>query len=259
MKRTDKIRLAKLEYKYNKIEWISSLFIHTMIIASIIFSMTISVELSRAFNDYAITMNEDGYFFYCKPANQNIKNEVEWFEDNGFYEVTFSDDSSKGTIKIDSLEGIIIKKFKALLSGRDFWNEDIDNLIQINMFCSIIFLFISIILFVVMINSSSNSFLMKISEREKYIKMLISIGVARKECMSIYRYYFMFKECVAILLGVIINAVVMVGINRYIVESMHIQTYFSLFMPQICIFIIVVVLSVMSLSLGKMWRKKYEF
>lgn len=255
MRITDTFKLVKHEYNYGKIESISSILMHTVIMGCILLTLTIATEISHVCNDYMGMIYTDGYIFFLKGFEQE---DSAWLEERGFKDIAISDDGSSGMATADSIERIWLYKFQALFGGKDLWSEDTDLILEIILFGIILFAAIAFILFVVMINSITNSFSMKLDERGRYIEMLMGLGAAKRYCVRIFALFFMLRELAALALAVCLNAVIVRCINKYIVNVIHIKTAFSILKPQIIAVIAAFGILIICFSFRKVWSKKNE-
>ena len=256
MKISDTVRLAFNEGRNGKTEWISSVLMHAVVLVCIFLTLTVSLETGRIFNDYMKQGYPDGYEFYLNGFDEN---DVSWLENRGFMNIFFSEDGNVSTASIDSIEKIWIYKFQALSGRQDIWNEDIENMLEIVLFINTVFVSIGLVLCVIMVNSSNNSFSMKIDERREYIDMLYRLGASGRDCVSIFAVYFLLRELISLAAAVAVNAVVMHIINIYLTDVIHIDTGFSLFRPEIVGIVAAVSVVIMWISFGKIWRKRNEF
>ena len=61
--------------------------------------------------------------------------------------------------------------------GKDIWDDDLDKILEVILFGNIIFVSLTVVMCVILINSNTNSFTMKLDERSKYICMLKQLGM----------------------------------------------------------------------------------
>lgn len=255
MKTTDTFKLVKHEYSYGKSEWISAVLMHTVIIGCILLTMTMATEFSHACNDYMSMIYPDGYTFYLKGFEPE---DSDWLEKRGFTDISVFSEGSGGMATIESIEKIWRYKFQALFSGRDLWNEDTDFMLEVILFGGIVFAAIAVILFIVMVNSNSNSFSMKLDERGRYIRMLRRLGATKRDCIRIFALFFMMRGLAVLVLSVCLNAVIICRINKYIADVMHIKTAFSVFKPTVIAAIAVLGVLMICLSFRRVWGQKNE-
>ena len=126
------------------------------------------------------------------------------------------------------------------------------------LFGNIIFMAISVILFVIMLNSNSNSFHMKLNERKRYIDMLIYLGITKSNCIRIYFIFFLIRIVLAMVLATGINVIFMTVINNHIQNVLRVDTEFSLIKPILVVIVFIFSTVIMNLSFGKVWRKKND-
>ena len=143
-----------------------------------------------------------------------------------------------------------------LSEGKDIWNEGIDLMLEVMLFASIIFMSISVVLFIIMINSNSNSFCMKLKERERYIDMLIYLGMTKKDCICFFMTFFVLRVMVALLFATCINGILIMTINNYIHNVLKIDTAFSNIKPTLVTAIFVLSIVIMNISFLRVWRNK---
>ncbi|MGN0374025.1 MAG: hypothetical protein ACI4EN_00875 [Butyrivibrio sp.] len=255
MKIRDSFKLVKYEYHYGKAENIASFLMNSIIFTCILLSLTITTELSKVFNDYMSKAYPDGYIFRINGFNEN---DIKWLEERGFYDIDFYTDGTGGTAVTKDISNIWSYKFRVLISGKDIWNEEIDEMLEVVLFADIVFTAITIILCVIFINSNSNSFSMKLEERKKYIDMLIQLGMNRGSCISVFVLFFMTRVMFAVLFSICINGMIICFVDDYIIKIMHIRNGFSLLRPDIAGAIIILSILIMIVSFQKIWREKYE-
>lgn len=253
MKITDTFKLVKHEYHFGKPEWVSSILMHTVIMTCILFTVTIALEISHVCSDYMSMSYTDGYIFYLKGFSEG---DSDWLEKREFTEIYMSSEGPTGIATIGNLEKIWLYKFEALFQGKDLWNEEVDQILEIILLGHIVFAAIAGILFMIMVNSNSNALSMKLDERKKYIIMLMRLGAAKRECIRIFTLFFALRGLAALILSVCLNALIIRSVNRYIVNVMHIKTAFSIVRPVVIIAIAVLNIFMTGFSLGRIWRKK---
>ena len=254
MKLTDTLKLIKYEYNYGKGEWISSIVMNVIVIACILLSMTVTLEINSVCNDYISMGYPNGYKFSLVGFNEQ---DVEWLENRGFTKIVVSDVENGCAVNSD-ISRIWIYKFEALFSGKDIWNEDIDLVLEVMLFGNIIFMAISVMLFAIMSNSNSNSFNMKLNERKYYIDMLIYLGMTKSNCIRIYFIFFLMRIVLATMLATGINVIFMTVINNHIQNVLGVDTEFSLIKPMLVVIVFIFSTVIMNLSFGKVWRKKND-
>ena len=255
MKISDTVKLVKYEYKYGKTEWIVSIIMNALVMGCILMSLTISLELSSVCSDYFESSYTAGFEFR---ANGFTRDDEKWLTDRGFKITNYWDEDKKCEVITENLDNIWIYKFEALFMGKDIWDDDLDKILEVILFGNIIFVSLTVVMCVILINSNTNSFTMKLDERSKYICMLKQLGMPTKTCVGIYTWFFITKAVVALVLACGINAVVINFVNDFMSDKLHINSNFSIIRPEIAVAAFAVTILLMCISFRKIWREKNE-
>lgn len=255
MRVKDTFRLVKCEYKYGKTEWIFSIIMSSLVMACILMSLTVALELSGVCSEYFESSYTEGFEFEAKGFT---KDDEKWLTDRGFKITEYWDEDNECEVVTDSLDNIWFYKFEALFAGKDIWDEDLDNLLEVILFGNIIFVTLTVVLCVILINSNTNSFSMKLDERYKYITMLKQLGMTTKSCVGIYMWFFVGKGVVSLVLASGMNVLLMAFINDFMADKLHIMSEFSLIRPEMVLIVFAITILLMCISFRKIWREKNE-
>jgi len=176
--------------------------------------------------------------------------------DMGFEDIRFETREPTGYLK--NLEHIWWYKLRAAAKGKDIWNAEIDNYLMILLFCRIIFAVIGILLWIIMLNSISNSFQMKLSERERFIQLLHRLGCARKTIFGIYFVYFVIRALAVFAAAALLAGSIMYLLNDYMDRVMYLKVGMPVFPAILIAVMIVIQLVLMKLVMRKAWRESNE-
>ena len=153
----DRFKFVGYELRYSKSEWIASIVMNAVVFACCLMAVIIAAEVGTVCSKYLKKIYKNGYEFYAEGFTED---DSEWLEDRGFtFYIEHFDDPYVVT---DDLNNIWIYKFEALMQGKDIWSDDFDLTVEIILFAKIIFTSIAVLLIIVLTNSNSNSFSMKL-------------------------------------------------------------------------------------------------
>lgn len=255
MKFCDKFKLMLHEYRYEKLEWIISVLLQCLIFTSVLFLFTVAIGIDDICGIYMKPLYEDGYEFALVGYT---KADMPKLEQMGFRDITFSQNGESIDGVRDNLTGIWIYKLQAAFDGKDIWNEGLEEILGVMLFCQVILGAIGVAMLIIMLNNLSNSFAMKLMRRQRYIQMMEQLGCSKKICQSIYYGFFGIRNVVALLISVIINSGLVSLLNKYMKEQMYIPASFQVFDWGMMFAIFVVSMSLMWLSFRKQWRQMNE-
>lgn len=255
MKLSDTLKITLNEYRYERLEWIISVFLQCLIYTCLFFLLTIIFNLDNVFGDYLSPLYEDGYYFFTEGYSESDISEL---EDMGFYDITFSSDGGQGCVITDKLDGIWINKFKAVFEGKDIWNEDLDEILGILFFCQFMFAVICIVLFIVMSNNINNSIAMKLARRKKYIDMLEILGCPLAVIKRIYLMFFQLRNIAALVISSFAGLCCVHLLNKYIHLGMKISISFVYISAQGILIIVALGIIFELFSFAKQWRQMNE-
>lgn len=255
MKISDTVKLVKYEYKYGKAEWIFSIIMNALVMACIFMSLTIALELSGVCSDYFESSYTAGFEFRAKGFTGY---DEKWLTDRGFKVTEYWDEDNECKVVTDSLDNIWLYKFEALFIGKDIWDEDLDKILEVILFGNIIFVALTVVMCVILINSNTNSFSMKLDERHQYISMLKQLGMPTKSCIGIYIWFFVGRGLASLVLACGMSALLLKYINIFMADKLHINSEFSLIRPEIVLIAFAVTILLMCISFQKIWREKDE-
>ena len=255
MKTRDILRLITNEAKYGKREWILSFMMQTFLMVCVLVSMlffsrlghTGDVLLHAAFNCDEFPFRLSGY----APGDLDELTEM------GFTDVQFYEDQEPiGYLK--NLEHIWWYKFRAVTQGKDIWNQEIDGYLMILLFCRIVFAVVGILLWIIMLNSVSNSFQMKLSERERFIQMLHRLGGTRRTIFAVYFTFFVVRALLVFFAASFALGMIMHFLNSYMERVMYLKVDFPVFPILLLLVLLFIHLALMRLVMRKAWRESNE-
>lgn len=256
MKFWDSLKLIVHEYRYEKLEWILSVALQWLIFTSVFFLLTIAFDLDEVCGNYMGTLYPNGYDFMLEGYG---KEDIPELEKMGFYDISFSDVGESGYGVTDDLNGIWALKWKANLSGKDIWNEGLDEILSVLFFCQLSFGAIGLVMFIIMLNNLSNSFAMKLMRRKRYIRMLGQLGCRKEVCQRIYYGFFSIRNVLALILAVSTNACLIHLLNGYMMKYMYISASFQSFYLVLVLGVLFVSMCLMWITFQKQWRRMNEY
>lgn len=124
----DMLKLVGYEYRYEKKEWILSLILQCLAFIGVFFLFAIAGDIDRVCGEYLSPLYPDGYAFNLTGYDESDICELEGM---GFHDITFSGVSGQGGAVTDSLSGIWSRKLYAVFTGKDIWNNAIDEILSI--------------------------------------------------------------------------------------------------------------------------------
>ena len=254
MKLRDKIRLSLIEFHHDKKEWITSVILHILVFACVLFLSTISVDIDSVIYGYVDQYNPDGYA--CRMSGY-LEGDVKELENMGFYDFCI-DDGVVESGSIDSIDNAWQYKIKSIMDGKDLYFFEVEDDLNVLLFIKVVFLALSIVLFVLMCGNIINALAIKISKREEYIKMLMGLGMSKRDCGNIYVRFFLARNIFALLIASLLNVWVVMGINRYLIKAMKFKALFSAFNPALILVIFFLCVSFMMIIIKRQWRSRYE-
>lgn len=219
MKCSDEFKLAYREFAGGKRECVLSVLIHAMLLVGVLFSFTMFLHISGIGDSFLGASMNAPYDFQLTGFSGE---DTEWLRER---EITISvyDDAGIPTYgKVSSLRRIWLTKFQAILAGKDIWSAELDDALTVLLFLHLLFAITAIVLWVVWANTMYNSWAMKAAERKTCIDMYYRLGMSRGAISGIYFLYFVFRELLALLLAVGVNALVIFTVNRFVTASMNV-------------------------------------
>ena len=250
MRIRDIVKLAWNEFHYGRGEWFLSGFMQIVIMTCVLFTFTVALQTNRVGDEMfrPIYASEWGYYFQFDSFTEENRAELEQM---GFHDIEFynnGDGEAGGFGYIDSIQNIWFLKLRAVLEGKDIWDEDNEELFAILLLLQLVFWGIGIALMIMFVNSTSNAFAMKYQERERYIRMLRSLGFSKERVAAVYLLYFGSKVAAATVLAVILNTAWMNMINHCAREEMKITQQFKVFIPELLLIMIAGILVILLIS-----------
>ena len=255
MKFWDKIRLILHEYRYEKLEWMISVGLQWLIFTSVLFLFTVAFSVDEICGEYMKTIYPEGYDFFLTGYGEQ---DISKLEEMGFCDISFSSVGDSGYARRDDLDGIWRHKLQAAFSGKDIWNEGLDEILCAMLFCQITFFAIGVVMLMVMLNNLSNSFTMKLMRRKHYIRMLRQLGCSRRVCQEIYYIFFALRNVLALILATGMNAFLVTMLNRYMAETMYIYASFDRVSWLMVLTLGGISMFVMWISFRRQWRQMDE-
>lgn len=253
MKLCDMLCLVKNEFKYEKKEWIVNVVLHILIFSCTFFVFSLAMSMNGMGDNYLKKMYKDGYTFFLNGYTE--KNETE-LEDMGFYNLHF--DGTRGSGTLDEIDSIWTKKIKATITGKDIWNEDIDEFILMLGLFEVIFVMLAILMIFLSINNLSNSFAMKLIRRNKFILMLSVLGYKKRQIKGLYYTFFCARNVISLLISCGVNISVIKISNTYIGETLRINSGIQILDIIEVIGIFVCIETLMWASFRKVWNRNNE-
>lgn len=219
MRVCDTLRLVKNEFRYGKVEWITSMVLQILILSCTFFVVSLEIDLGGMGEEYLRKLYPDGYEFSLSGYTEEDREEL---VSMGFYDLNLYEGGGSGIL--DGIRGIWLSKIKAVMDGKDIWNQDIDEFVIMLGTFQIIFGILSLLLIFVMLNNLSNSFHMKILRREQYITMMSRLGCRRKELRRIFYIFFSIRNLFSLLVSGCINIGIMSVFNKHIGDLLEIRS-----------------------------------
>ncbi len=252
MRILDKLKLILHECKYEKSELVLSVILQILTFTAVCFMFTLSLGIDDVCGQYMRPLNEDGYEFTFRGYTDA---DIEELEEKGFYNISVNQDGELLNGYIGDTDGIWVYKIQAVLDGKDIWNEALEEILGVILFCQVVTGAIGIAMFIIMLNNLTNSFTMKLIERKNYINMLYNLGCSKGNCKSIYYGLFSMRNVLSIVMAGIINGGVIAAVNNYLYDKMKLENAFSESNPMMLICILLLSISFMWISFEKQWRR----
>lgn len=232
-----------------------SFVLQSLIFISVLFLTTVTGDLDRICGEYIQPLYPNGYGFQLMGYQAE---DIPELERMGFYNINFSNLETQGYAVTDSLENIWLCKLRAVWSGKDIWNSELDEVLSVIFFAQMIFGGIGVILLVIMMNNLSNSFAMRLMRRRPYIRMLEQLGCTQAVCRKIWYGFLGMRSIFALLCAVCVNSVLIGLLNEYMAKRMYIKSIFAPFSGGLSVGILVICAVLMWLSFRKQWRQMDE-
>lgn len=255
MKVIDILKLSKYEYKYNKKECIYSGLVHIVILVCMLVSLTFSIDISKISNDY-ISPKYNGEFSF--KLRGFCEEDTDWLEKRGFSNLIYDEDGNIFMADCTSIVHIWKYKLQAVFAHKDIWSEELDSYLEIVLYGRVIFFTITVIMFIMYVNSLLNSINMKNEERKRYKLMLSNIGAQKKDCIKIFLFYFITKNCIEYFAVIAINFLIINAMNNIINKKLNISTVIDSFKPGIILFTFLLSIMIISVSIVRIWRKSND-
>lgn len=220
MRIRDTLKLAKWELKIGIKECVVSLMIQCVLLACIIFSLSLFCGIDDVVDNYLRGENTEPYKFQLRNFDEGDK---AWLYKNGFFFFCYDDDENIILASTNSISNIWSKKIYALINGKDIWNEETDKIIEVILFGKIVLGALVIILAVLMISNILNSIELKMLDRNYYKSIISSIGMRKKDVKDVYLSYFLCRSLVVVLLAELIYWAMNTVVNNYIDKIMKIN------------------------------------
>ncbi|MCM1101130.1 MAG: hypothetical protein NC398_07070 [Acetatifactor muris] len=232
-----------------------SLVLQSLIFVSVLFLTTVAGDLDRICGEYIQPLYPNGYGFQLMGYQAK---DIPELERMGFYNINFSNLETQGYAVKDSLENIWLYKLRAVWSGKDIWNSELDEILSVTFFAQVIFGAIGAVMLVIMMNNLSNSFAMRLMRRKPYIRMLEQLGCTRTVCRRIWYGFFGIRSIFALTCAVCINSMLICLLNEYMAKRLYIESSFVPFSGVLSVGILVTCAVLMWLSFRKQWRQMDE-
>ena len=255
MRLLDKLKLIFRECKYEKSELVLSVIQQILTFVAVCFMFTIFLGIDNVCGKYMLPLYDEGYSFSLEGFTQD---DIETLEDKGFYNFLVNNEGEVIEAYINDINGIWIYKLQAVFESKDIWNEALEEILGVMLFCQIITGAIGIALFIIMLNNLSNSFAMKLIERKKYISMLYQLGCSKRDCKGIYYGFFVMRNVLALVVASAVNCGLIIAVNNYILDKIKLSDAFSIINPWMIMGILILSLIFMWISFEKQWRKVDE-
>lgn len=255
MKTRDILRLITNEAKYGKTEWLLSFMMQTLLMVCVLVSVLFFSRLGHT-GDVLLhaALDRDAFSFRLSGYTQSDLDEL---TEMGFTNVRF-DEYQEPTGYLKDLTHIWWYKFRAVTQGKDIWNQEIDGYLMIILFCRIIFAVVGILLWIIMLNSVSNSFQMKLTERERFIQMLHRLGGTRKTIFAVYFIFFVARALLVFFVAALSLGMIMHFLNGYMERVMYLKVDFPVFPVLMLLVLLFIHLALMRLVMRKAWRESNE-
>ena len=219
MKWSDDVKLAYREFAYGKRECVISMIIHSLLIVGVLFSVTLFLHVSGVGESF-FGNSSDGYWFRLSGFTEE---DTEWLHEHGITMDIVDVDGNPKSGKAESLRGIWVTKFAAVIQGKDIWNELYDDALTVLLFLHILFLVTAFVLWIVWINTMLNSWAMKTAERKLCIDMYHRLGMPRTDIAGLYLLYFLIRDLIALGAAIGVNALLIGWVNRYLRNSIEVD------------------------------------
>ena len=252
MRILDKLKLILRECRYEKSELVLSVVQQILTFSAVCFMFTIFLGMDNLFGKYMMPLYDEGYCFSLEGYTED---DMKSLEDKGFYNFRINNEGEIMEAYIKDTNGIWIYKLQAVLDGKDIWNEALEEILGVMLFCQIITGAIGVALFIIMLNNLSNSFAMKLIERKNYISMLYQLGCSKYNCKSIYYGFFVIRNVLALILASVANCGLIMAVNNYLQGKIKLNNSFSLINPGMIIGILLLSIVFMLITFEKQWRR----
>ncbi|MBR6018826.1 MAG: hypothetical protein IK055_01250 [Lachnospiraceae bacterium] len=220
MKCSDDIRLAYREFSYGKRECVLSVLIHALLIAGVLFSVTMFLHVAGIGDGFFGSRMEGKYSFQLFGF---AKADEGWLKERGITVSDYDDEGRPAYGELGSLRRIWLTKFEATVRGKDIWNAQLDDALAVLLFLHLLFAATAVILWIVWVNTLFNSWSMKTEERKVCIGMYYRLGMPKGSIASVYTLYFAVRACLAFGLAVGINALLIAVVKRFMSRTMKVS------------------------------------
>ncbi len=254
MKTRDILRLITNEAKYGKREWVLSYMMQTLLMVCVLICMVFFTRLPKT-GDILLHAAFDSEEFGFQLSGYT-RSDLDELTKMGFEDINFDMREPVGYLK--NLEHIWWYKFRAVIQGNDIWNQEIDGYLMILLFCRIVFAVIGILLWVILLNSVSNSFRIKLKERERFVQMMYRLGCTKRTIFFLYYAFFALRALLVFFTAVVLSGITMHLLNGYMENVMYLKVDMPI-IPGVLIAVMVLLqLMLMRRTMRKAWRESNE-
>ena len=220
MRCSDEFKLAYREFACGRRECILSVLIHAMLLVGMLFSLTMFWHISGIGDSFLGARLNSQYEFRLAGFTDE---DTEWLREREITVSIYDDAGVPQYGNVSSLRRIWLTKFQAIIKGKDIWSAELDDALTVLLFLHLLFAITTIVLWIVWANTMSNSRAMKAEERRTCIEMYYRLGMSKGSIAVVFFLYFLIREAVALLSAVVVNALAIYAVNRYMAASMKVN------------------------------------
>lgn len=253
MKCDDLLKLVRREYYFEKIESAVSIFVQSSVYFLTLLLFSVSYQLSVIFDQYLSKIYSNGYLFRIKGFMEEDMNQLTSI---GFYDIHLD---RIGVARIDSIENIWLYKCFFLLKGKDIWSAELEEALNMLMFCKLLFFMLGGFMLLLLLNNISNSIFMKLNRRWNYIIMLNCLGCSMRLCKKLFRFFFLSRYIISLIIAAILYIIGIFKVNRFLTEKLSLPAGITFHNGPVLLVFTIASFSMLLFTYNKTWRAIHEY
>ena len=193
--------------------------------------ITAAIEVDHTIGAYILIASDSEVLDF--DLSEFSSEDAAWLEARGFINPETGSNGEIVSAYRTDLNHIWLYKIEAVLRGKDIWSMYLEDICNLVFLCQVVFGGLALVMLVVMINNITHSVTLKLSQRNRYIQMLESLGCNVRTVCSVYMLVFLIRIIIAFVIAVPAGSFLMCMVNRYLQKELLMSTTFSVIRPDL--------------------------